>query len=136
MGGDVVAGEVVGALRRAAPPAGDELAEIAVARAVGGEQHELDTIGERDLAADHERQPACLRGEMGAHHPGHRALVGEGEGAIAERLRPLHQLLGVRGPAQEGEIGQAMELGVGGQHGVRPIPHEYTVSDATPDPAA
>ena len=52
---------------------------------------------------------------MRTHHAGHRAFVGEGEGGVAERRRAFDQFLRVRGAAQEREVRQAVQLGIGRQ---------------------
>ena len=58
---------------------------------------------------------AMARGEMSAHAAGKAAFVGDRQRRIAEALGTRHQLPGVRSAAQEAEIGQAMEFGVGGK---------------------
>ena len=57
---------------------------------------------------------------MSAHHPRERALVGERERLIPERMGPGDELLGVRGAAQEGEVAETVQLGVGRGHGPAP----------------
>src|SRR5690606_31257497 len=47
---------------------------------------------------------------------GHRAFVGDRQGRVVELMRPLDQLLGVGGAAQEREVADAVKLGVGGGH--------------------
>ena len=42
--------------------------------------------------------------EMGAHHAGDRITIGEPKPGEREMTRLYHQLLGMRGAAQEGEI--------------------------------
>ena len=54
--------------------------------------------------------PARL-GEL--HRPVEAVVVGEGEGLVAQLARPQHQLLDVRGAVEEGEVGVAVEFGVG-----------------------
>src|SRR5690606_39794781 len=53
---------------------------------------------------------------MGTHHAGERAFVGDRERGIAQRPRPVDELLGMGGAAQEREVRDAMQLGVGGDH--------------------
>ena len=53
---------------------------------------------------------------MRTHHTGDGALVGNRERAVAERVRPLDELFGVRCAAQEREIGEAVQLGVSRKH--------------------
>ncbi len=114
---DVVAAKRVAALRRVAPAAGDQLRQVAVARAIGDEQHDLHAVDERHLAADHERQAGFLRRKMRADDTGERAFVGDRERRIAQRLRPVNELVRMRRAAQEREVRQAVELGVRGEHG-------------------
>jgi hypothetical protein len=98
------------------------LREVAVARAVGGEQHELRSVIERDLAADDERQARVLRREMRADDARERALVGDRQRRVALRTRALDQFLRVRRAAEEREIRQAVQFGVGGEHRGLPPP--------------
>ena len=50
---------------------------------------------------------------MGAHRAGEGVAVGDADGGEAERRRPLHQLVGVGGAAQEAEVAHRLQLGVG-----------------------
>ena len=65
------------------------------------------------LAADDEPHLQAIDLGVGAHDAGQRALVGDRQRAVAQRLRPRDQLLGVRGAAQEAEVAAAVKLGVG-----------------------
>jgi len=47
-----------------------------------------------------------------AHDAGDGALVGDRQRRIAEFARLLDQFLGVRGAAQEAEVGEAVQFGV------------------------
>ena len=91
-------------LVRPAPRSRDELGEVAVALAVGGEEDQAVGGRQRDLGADDEAESAFLRRSMRAHHASERALVGDGERRVAERVRALHQLFRMRGAAQEREV--------------------------------
>ena len=106
------------AFHAAAPTAGDEFGQIAVALALGGEQHQLRAVGKADFAAEDQRQAAFLGCGMRAHHARERAFVGEGERTVAELMRPGDEFLRVRSAAQKAEIRQAMQLRVGGQNGI------------------
>jgi len=53
---------------------------------------------------------------MCANHARDGALVGDGERAIAQLGGAMDQLFGPRGAAQEAVIGEAMQLGVAGDH--------------------
>ena len=92
-------------------------------------------IGEADLGADQQaeggwgnptpraallRRPplaVCLRRQMGPHRPGEGTLVGDGQRPVAQFPRPGDHFLRLGGAAQETEAGQAVEFGVGGEHG-------------------
>ena len=75
-------------------------------------------IVHRKLCADDELDPACLCGDVCAYHAGDRAFVGNGDCGVTKSGRLLDQFFGVRGAAQEAEVGEAMECGAGRQHGV------------------
>ena len=105
------------------PQLRDELAEIAVAVKVAGEggQHERsrgrarrDTPVDLELGADEQLELVLLRGYMRSDDAGHAALVGDGEGRVAELLRSFDELLGLAGAAEESEVGDAAQLCVGG----------------------
>ena len=119
------------ALGRAAPRASDQPGERAVARAVGGERHELERIDAAELRADDERQLALLGRDVRAHHARERALIGERQRSIVEVLGLRDELLGVRGAAQKREIAQCMQLGVHAE-----ASSEHTVQIPTPAIAA
>ena len=109
---EVGARERVSSLVGRAPAAGDEAAQPSVAAPVDGERDQREAALEAELRADDELQAAVLRRHVRAHDAGNRALVGDREGGIAECVRLLHQLVGMRGAAQEGEVGEAVQLGV------------------------
>ena len=55
----------------------------------------------------------------GAHHAGHRAFVGDGQRAVAQRPGAVHQLLRAAGAALEAEVREAVQLGVRRRGGLR-----------------
>ena len=136
----IVLRQLIFTLVRPAPRSRDEFGEIAVAGAVGGEEDD-SRIGrreegggrfifplpfspfpppmQREFRSDDEPESAFLRRSVCAHDPRERALVGDGERLVAERLGALHQLFRMRGAAQEREIGAAVQLGVGRHHVMR-----------------
>jgi hypothetical protein len=122
---------VISALPRSPAPLGNQGGQTAVRGAVRRQQHQLGAVAKPHLGADDEPDTALLRGEMRAHDPGQRALVGEGNRRVAELRRLEHQLLRVGGALQEAEIGQAVQLGVAGRglggHGVTGILCLHTV---------
>jgi hypothetical protein len=113
----MVTGERVTAFRCIASAVRQQLRQVAVARPIGGEQHEPHIVDERDLAADDELQARILRREVRADDTRERAFVGDGERRIAQRVCALDQFLRMRCAAQEGKIRPAVQLGVGGEHG-------------------
>ena len=73
----------------------------------------LESGRERDLGTEHRRQPD-RPGRLGeADDAVEAVVVGDGEGVEPEPGSLGGQLLGVRGPVEEGEVGVAVELGVG-----------------------
>ena len=119
----------VSPLGRAAPRHRDPLRQVAVAAACLRQQHQprarrrvgpaLDgRVGELHLGADDQVQPQALGLGVRAHHAGQRTLVGERQRTVTQRLRARDQFLGVRGAAEEAEVAAAVQLGVGGEHGV------------------
>jgi len=77
------------------------------------QQHDPRAFAESNLAADDELESHLLRRHVGTHDASERAFVGDRERRVAEFVRLRDQLLRVRGAAQEGEVGKAVELGVG-----------------------
>lgn len=106
----------------AAAAQGDEFGQIAIAVLVLGQQDEFDrrmrAVVQRQAAADDELQVPVLGGlDMGAHHPGQRAFIGDGQRRIAEFHGAFDQFFGMRGAREKAEIGLAVQFGVGGQQG-------------------
>ena len=50
--------------------------------------------------------------DVGAHHAGHAALVGQRQRAVVQRTRALNEFLGMRRTAQEGEIADRVQFGI------------------------
>jgi hypothetical protein len=113
---EVFACQPVFALRCCAPRLRDDLAEILVAADVDAEEHELQAIGEREFRSDDEVHLRVARSFVGAHDARDRALVGDGDGGIAELGRAVDELLGRGGSAQEAVIAEAVELRVSRDH--------------------
>ena len=121
--------QVTVALGGAAFAHGQQRAQPPVGRAVGGVDQHLQPrrvvagLGDRQLqpAADGEGQTGFFGRRVGPHHPGQAVAVGDGQPAVTQRRGALHQLVGVAGPGEEGEVGGAVEFGVGvvGVGGVR-----------------
>ncbi len=110
--GQIRTPEAILPLRGCPAPLGDDLREVPIAFPVYRQQYQARSILQADLAAYEKLEAVVLGGDMGAHHPCQRALVGECQSRIAQPCRPGHQLLGVGGPAQEGEIAEAVQLRV------------------------
>ncbi len=115
---DVVAFQAIAALLRRATAARDQPAQRAVARPRAREQHETQAAFEPELAAHDEMETRLARGGPRAHDAGDGALVRQRERVVAQIVRTLHQLLRVRGAAQEGEVAEAVQLGVGRSFGI------------------
>ena len=111
----ILARECVSPLDGRAAAAGDEPAQLPVALPVDGERDELQAAAEAELRADDEFQLTAFRCHVRPHDARHRALVGEGERAVAERIGLLDELVRMRRTAQEGEVRDAMQLRVRGQ---------------------
>ena len=114
---DVGPRKQVAAFLRAPAPGGDQCGERAIGTAVRRQQRELRAVGEAELGADDQLEAMLARREMRPHHAGERALVGERESPVAQRRCASDQFLGMRGAALEGEIRQAVQLGVVRQTG-------------------
>ena len=93
---------------------------MAVAVPGGGEAEEAGAVGEVEAGAGDEVEAGALGGFVGAHDPGQRVAVGQGQGAVAKFGRPLNHLIRVRGAPQEGEVAGDLEFGVGGDRGHGP----------------
>ena len=115
-----------------------QLAQVAVARARGRQQHQpgaghrraAGAFGQLDLGAVDQAERArefvvfaqFPQLEVRAHRARERALVGDGEAAVFERERARDQLLGMRRAAQEREVAEAVQLGVRDLHGYGRMP--------------
>ncbi len=104
--------ERVASLRRRAARARDQPRERAVALPAGREADQPQTVRERELAADDQREAAVARRGMGAHDAGQRAFVGQRECGVAELPRAPDEFVRMRGTAQEREVAEAVQLGV------------------------
>ena len=125
--------QAVAALGGAPAGEADQLRQVAIAVAGAGQQDDpldLFAVVDDELRTDDQRQPAFLRRQMGAHHPGHRTFVGDRQCAVAQGRCLGDQFLGMRRTAQETEVGKRVEFRAGGQHGSAAqsgaSPHENT----------
>lgn len=66
--------------------------------------------GEQNLGADDEVQAVFLGCEMPTYYARDRAFNGRRQGAVHLGRSPLHQILGLRGAGQEGEVRAAVQL--------------------------
>ena len=114
---DVGARERVAAFLPAPAPRCDQGGKHAVGTPVRRQQRELRAVLEPQLGADDQLELVLPGSDVRTHHARERALVGERERRVAERRRAPHQLLGMRGAAQEGKVRQAVQLGVVRQTG-------------------
>ncbi len=118
IGGDVAPAQAVLALGRGAAAGGDELAQRAPAVEVVRQRDQAKapvTAVEHELAAGQQLEAELLRLRMRAHQPGHRAFIGDGQRAVAQRVGARHQFLGMRRADLEAEVAAAVQLGVGGE---------------------
>jgi len=95
--------------------AADQLAQARVT--VGGfhQQHAAQAAGQGELAADHQPDAAGACRLPGAHDAGQRAFVGDRQRFVTTVARTREQFLGAGRAAQEREIRQAMQFGIGRQ---------------------
>ena len=96
----------------AKPPPAGAVARIGedVGRAIGEHEARARVITQLETA--------LAFGDVRPHHAGDRIAVGKPEARKAEMLRLTHQLLGMGGAAQEGEVRGDGELDIRG-HGTR-----------------
>ncbi len=94
-----------------------QAAEPAVGGAIGRVAQQLRPVLGHQPRADQQPEPRLLGGDVGAHHAGQRVAVGDAERRQAQRLGGQHQLVRVRGGAQEGEVAGDLQLGVAGHGG-------------------
>ena len=143
--GDVVALQVIFAFGSREARSSDEPAKRRIRLPMLGQRNEREiTFGRAraavELGADDEPQRQLLRSRMCPHDSGHGALVGQCEPRIAELGCGPHELLWMRGPAQEREIAEAVQLGVNvvcGLHGMsaeQPVQEPTTSSVIAKDP--
>ena len=105
-----------------APAGGDQLAQLAVALAGLGQQNKAGcgsasrSIFQFKPAAGNQLYRAVFQGGPGSGNARHRAGVGDGDGVVAKLQGPFRQLMGVRGPGEEGEIAETEEFCVAACH--------------------
>ncbi len=91
----------------------DQRRELRIGAPLWCEQHQRQSVIEAELAANDELQAMFACRHVGLDHPRKRAFVGDRECAVTKLRGTCDQFLGVRGAAQEGEIAEAVEFGVG-----------------------
>ncbi|KAI3591344.1 hypothetical protein D9X30_3742 [Cupriavidus sp. U2] len=117
---EVARGEPILAFRRPHSGQRDQLAQVAVSLPVAsqdddGEGRGAVGVNQTKRSAHNQLEAVGFRFRMGSHNTGQRALIRNGDGAIAKGGGALHQLFRARSPFQESEIGEAVEFGVLGQ---------------------
>jgi len=90
----------------------DEPAQRGVADTILRQQHQVQVAPQHEARTGDERQTGLARRLPGAHHATDRTEVGERQRAVAEFMRPTHQIPGLRGAAQETEGRGADQFGV------------------------
>ena len=111
---DVGERQVALAFLRAALTQRQEAAEAAVGFPVLRIADEAQAILEIETGADDEAKARLLGRHVRAHDAGERIAVGEAEPREAESFRLSHEFVRVRAPAQEREIRDHLQLGIGG----------------------
>ncbi len=99
------------------PAPGQHLAEVAVAVRVLHVDDDRRCVGERDPGPVDELQPHLPGGEVGLHRAVQPVAVGQREPGQPQGHRLEDELLGVRGPLEEGVVGAADQLGVHAREG-------------------
>jgi hypothetical protein len=99
------------------------LAQPAIGFEIARETEQTGPIGQIEPRPDDQLDGMFLGGGMRAHHPGQAVTVGDGDGAISQRLGGDHQLVRIRCPFEEGEIAGDLEFGI-----VRQTAHERTTA--------
>ena len=102
------------ALGRQPLAVGQQRAEPRIGRPVGRPAQQGSAVDQIEAAADQEAQTTGLGLLMRADDAGQAVAVGERQARETQRLRLHDQLLGMRGAAQEAEVGGGLQLGVGG----------------------
>ena len=97
--------EMAFALGRAALAEGQQPRQPAIGGAVRGIGEQARAVAQVEAAADDEPDPDLFRRMMRAHDAGQAVAVGDRDRLMAERGRGQHQLVRMRGAAQEREIG-------------------------------
>ena len=105
------------ALGRPALAQREQPREPAIGLPVTGKSQQAGGIVKIEAHADQQPNPGLARRHVGPHHPGKGVAVGNGHRLMPQGRRLGHQLLRMRGPAEEGEIAGHLKFGVAG-HGV------------------
>ena len=116
---DILAHEPTLPLGCAPASAGDQAGQTAVALPGDGQAEQGRPVLEVEAGAGNEAQLRLAGGVVGAHDPRQGVAVGERQGAVAQRMRPLHKLLGLGGAAQEREVAGDLEFRVAARPGRR-----------------
>ncbi len=124
MGGEIVEGEVAGALGGAAVADRQQARQPLVGVEVGGIGEQRIAVARLETGADQELDLLFRRRRMllvifldrriGPHHAGQRVAVGDADGAVAEVERLQRELARMRAAAQEAVVGGDLQLGVHG----------------------
>ncbi len=111
--GDVVEMDCALSFGHAQATAGDQSREAAVGCPAGGVEEDGRGVLGDDLGADEQLQVRLFGCAVHSHGAGDRVAIGDGQGVVAEFGGALDQFVGMRRPAEKGEVGFAVELGVG-----------------------
>jgi hypothetical protein len=113
----IVQGEVAFALGGTAFAQAEQAAQAPVGGAVGrvDQDRQLARSAQLKPAPHHQRDAGLLRRDMGTNDPRQGVDIGDGDRPVAQRRGPLDELLGMSGPAQEGEVAGDLQLRVAGR---------------------
>ncbi len=90
----------------------DQAAQVGIALLGLGQQRQVTAIGQGDLGADDRLNAPFLRRPPEAHRAVQAVVIGQGQGRVAQRGRPLDQRLRRRGAIQQGEEAVAVQFDV------------------------
>jgi hypothetical protein len=128
---DIGTRQAVAALGRRAARGGDQPAQLCVAGGVLHQQHQSQAVVEAEFGADDQLHAGDPRRLVRAHDARQRAFVGDRQRFVAAVGGTREQFLGTGGAAEEGEVGQAVEFGVGrsgGLHRAAPAGEELVLA--------
>ena len=104
--------QMVAALDSSTASAGDQRTERGIVLAVSSQQHEVQAIGQPQLAADDELYRMVPGSDMGTDDAGDGTFVGQRQRCVTERGGLLDKFSRMRRPAQKTVVADAMQFGI------------------------